>query len=463
MKPDDAALQPAVHPTVLAVDGTPSHMKHRHRPAISKPLRGAAAALLTLTALAPAQALELNASGFATLGYARSDSDYTYQRFINRDGGFKRDSLLAGQLDLRLAPQWSATVQAKVSADENSDRGTVARTSWAFVAWRPHDDWLLRLGKARVPLYLYSESLDVGVASDMARLPHEMYSIVPTNDFDGLFVTRSFTWGPREISVEGYSGAADATARLWLRDGVPPERPAGPLFRTVRARVTGLVLTSRDEALTWRLGVVGTRTSDKKGQPLPVRFPRVELGPGIGYWQVDAQMPGPGIETVPAIRNLAVTAGAEWQFGSGWRLTGEAVRMIQRDTELGSDSKAGYLALFRRIGAFTPYASIARQRSSDGVLGWHDRLIASTVPAMLPGAGVINATQRAAGETLYAFDQRSFALGAAWALSPTAKLKGEWMRTRVGRASAHFDVPPGQADVAGIAVRTVTVNLNVAF
>ncbi len=435
----------------------------------SKPRRWrfAAAPFLALalawSAAAPAGAVELNASGFATVGYARSNSDYRYQRFIDRDGSVKRDSLVAGQLDLRLSPQWSATVQARLSADDHSDKGWAARTSWAFVAWRPGDDWLVRLGKARVPLYLYSESLDVGVANDMARLPHEMYSIVPTNDFKGLFVTRSFTLGTREISVEGYSGSADATARLWMRDGAGAEQPAGPWFHTVHVRVDGLVLTSRDDTLTWRVGAVRTNTRNVGGRPLPVRYPRVDLGPGIGYWQVDPSLPGPGVETTPRIRNLAVTAGAEWQFGEGWRLTGEVVRMIQHDTELGSDSKAGYLALFKRIGAFTPYASVSRQRSSDGVLGWHDRLVAGSMPSFIPGGDQINAAQRAAGESLYAFDQRSFALGVSYALSPTARLKAEWMRTRVGRASAHFDVPPGQPDVTGLSLNTLSASLSFAF
>jgi hypothetical protein len=410
-----------------------------------------------------AQDLEATWSGFATLGWAQSDSDTTTQRFINRDGSWKRDSLLAGQLDLRLSPQWSATVQAKLAACETRDDSVCARTAWAFVAWRPGNDWLLRAGKVRVPLYLHSESLDVGVASDMARLPHEMYSVVPTNDFTGLFATRNFSWGEREISLEGYAGQANATARLWLRDGLPPEVPAGAFFRTVNVKVTGLVLSSRDETLTWRLGAISARTRSADGQPLPVRFPRVDIGPGLTYWQVDDSLPGPGIDRVDRIRNLALTAGAEWSFGSGWRLAGEYVRMMQRDTELGSDSKAGYLALFRRIGAFTPYASVSRQRSSNGVLDWHERLTTPTLPPFVPGAAQINAAQRIAGESGYAFDQRSLALGLSYALSPTAKLKGEWMRTRVGRASGHFDVPAGQPDAQGLQVHTWTANLSVAF
>ena len=430
-----------------------------------KPLlhRHLLAATLTAALCAPAFAVDVSWSGFATLGYAKSDSDYTYQGSINRDGTLKRDSLLAGQVDLRFTPQWSATVQAKLTACETRDDGACARTAWAFVAWRPDNDWLVRLGKVRVPLYLNSESLDVGVSHEMARMPFEMYSIAPTNDFKGLFVTRSFTWGPREVSLEGFAGSTRANARLWLRDGLPPERPAGAFYRSVDVKVSGLALTVRDDALTWRLGVLSTRTRSAEGRGLPVRFPRVDLAPGLGYWQVDDELPGPGIERATPIRNLAVTAGADWSFATDWRVAAEYVRMHQRDTELGSDSRAGYLALFRRIGAFTPYLSVARQKSSDGVLGWHERLVTPTLPGFVPGADMINAAQRISGESLYAFDQRSLSLGVSYALSPTAKIKAEWMRTKVGRASLHFDVPPGQPDTGGLQVRTLSANLSVAF
>lgn len=407
--------------------------------------------------------IEASWSGFATLGYTRSDSAYAYQRFIHEDGSFKRDSLVAGQLDLRLSPQWSATVQAKLAAKEDADEGVGLRTTWAFLAWRPSDDWLVRAGKVRVPLYLHSESLDVGVAQDVARQPHEMYSVSPTNDFTGLFVTRSFGAGETETSLDVYSGQARATARFWYRDGMAPYVPSGAAFETVKVRLTGLALTVRGTELTWRLGLHTTSTSRTDGGAVVVRFPHVDIGPGLGYWKVDASMPGPAIETTVRIRNRAFTAGADWWITDTWRVTAEFVRMRQRDTEMGSDSRAGYLAVFKRFGAFTPYASLARQRSSDGLLEWQRRLTEERLPDFIPGAAQTNAAQRLAGESLYAFDQRSTALGVSYALSSTAKLKAEWMRTRVGAVSNHFDTPQDRSGTRGLRVDTLSANVSVAF
>jgi hypothetical protein len=410
-----------------------------------------------------AHAVEATWSGFATLGYARSDSDYTYQRYINKSGTLRTDSLVAGQLDLRLSPQWSATAQVKLAPSETNDSHTSASAAWAFVAWRPDNDWLLRAGKLRLPLYLHSESLDVGVAHDMARLPYEMYSLAPTNDVTGLRVSRSFQLGEQDISVDAYSGRAKPVARFWLRDGAPPDAPAGAFFKKVDVSISGLVVTGRDPSLTWRLGFHSSRTAQSSGEALPKRYAFVDLGPGLGFWKINDAQPGAPLETVSHIRNLVFTAGAEWQIDDSWKVAGEFVRIKQLDTDIGSDSKAGYVALFKRIGDFTPYVSLARQRSSDGLLEWHRRLTQDQLPAFFPGASQLNAAQRVGGETLYAFDQRSLALGMSYALSPTAKIKAEWMRTQVGNTSTHFDVPAGQPDTQGLRVNTLTMNVSVAF
>src|SRR5690606_38874397 len=123
-----------------------------------------APALLALTLLAPAavcaQASErasLSFSGFGTLGYAMSDRAYRYQRFIDERGGFQRDTVLGGQVDWQLAAQWSATYQAMAAPSVGNDEDWSLRTTWAFLSWRPNNDWLLRAGKQRVPLFLNAE------------------------------------------------------------------------------------------------------------------------------------------------------------------------------------------------------------------------------------------------------------------------------------------------------------------
>ena len=204
-------------------------------------------------------AQELTLSGFGTLGYAQSNRDLTYQRWIDHDGSFERDTLLGAQADVRFSSQWSATLQLKLSPSLKSDDRWDLVPAWAFVAWRPANDWLVRAGRMRVPLYLHSESMDVGNTYDLARLPAEMYGLVPSTDFGGLSVAKTWSYVERDLSLDVYSGEIGSTARFWLRDGIPGSLAAGANFRGVKVATTGVVFTHRSaETIVAPGGAPGT-------------------------------------------------------------------------------------------------------------------------------------------------------------------------------------------------------------
>lgn len=423
----------------------------------------ALAALAMLLAAPPAPAQDASWSAFGSLGYARSNRDYHYLRNIDSGGSFDTDSVLGAQGDLRLNPQWSATVQLKLAQSLKSDSRWDLTPSWAFVAWRPTDDWLLRAGRMRAPLYLQSESMDVGVTHDMARLPVEMYTLAPSSDFAGLSVARTWSLGSRDLSLDLYSGQIGTSARFWLRDGAPPQYGAGANFVDVKLRSSGLVLTLRSPEGTVRGGLHRTSLRRSDGQPIATSYPFVEVAPGIGYYQVDDQLPGPGVPVTGSISNTIYTVGLEQTFLPGWRIAAEYARIAQRDTELGSDSHGGYVALFHSMGRFTPYASWGRLRSSDGTIGWNERLTTNLLPAFIPGADQINAAQRTAGETGYAVDQHSTALGASFAIDAGQKVKLEWLHTRIGRVSRLVDTPQGQESPRHTSIDTLSVGYHFSF
>ena len=55
--------------------------------------------------------------------------------------------------------------------------GVQLTPTWAFVSWRPDNDWLLRLGKQRLPLFLNTENRDVGQTYDLLRLPGGVHDL----------------------------------------------------------------------------------------------------------------------------------------------------------------------------------------------------------------------------------------------------------------------------------------------
>lgn len=423
--------------------------------------------LLLALGTASVLAQDLSVSGFGTLGWAQSNRDFRYQRFVDDGGSARRDTLIGLQGDLRMTPQWSATLQLKLASSLHSDTRWDLKPAWAFVAWRPGDDWLLRAGRMRVPLYLHSESLDVGVSYDLARLPAEMYSIVPSSDFNGASLTRTWSLDGGDLSLDTYAGRIGTTACFWLRDGLPPVQPAGARFEDVSVASRGLVLTWRAVDATWRLGLHRTRTTRDNGKTLPVRYPFVDLQipgmPGVGYYQLDDSMGPLQVEQSEGVSNTVMTAGFDTPLAPGWRLSGEYARMRQSGSELGSESDGGYLALMHNVGRLTPYVSVSRIRSSDTVLGWNRRLSTTTLPAFVPGAARINGAMQMAAETGYAIDQRSWALGASYAIDGRQKLKLEYQRSHIGQVSRLVDSPPGQAPVSDSALGVWTLNYSFSF
>ncbi|MBI3380457.1 MAG: hypothetical protein HY019_00495 [Aquabacterium sp.] len=402
-------------------------------------------------ATVPAHAVDLSASGFGTLGYAVSGQPYNYQRFIDEGGTFKRDTVLGGQLDAKFSAEWSATVQAKVAPSLNNDEDWSLTASWAFVSWRPGNDWLLRLGKQRVPMYLNSENMDVGQTYDFARLPFEMYGISPSNDFKGLYVSR--TWMPDlgETTLDVFHGEADLKARAHLRD-------AGAIFMPVCTTITGAVLTLKQDSSTWRVGLHHTVTRRRDGQDFPSHYPLSALAP---LYRVDNAMPGSEpVGYTSSIVNDVITLGGDIEMAPNWRLVSELARNIQMRTENGANTAGGYVAVLHKMGALTPYVSYARLRSMGVSVQNADNLNAAHIPGDPYG---LNYTQRAASDAIMVYDQDTLALGASYALTAQSKLKAEWARTRIGNRSATVDSPPGEEVVRRQRINVLSLNYSFVF
>jgi hypothetical protein len=432
-------------------------------------LRRLAATGLALAATGlslPAAALDLQWSGFATLGYARADTDGRYLRSIDRDGTFDTDSVAAGQLEVRLNPHWTATVQLKAARTDGHDSRWSIKPAWAVLGWRPSDEWQLRAGRLRAPLYLHSESLDVGVAHDLARLPVEMYSIAPNNSYDGA--SALYTWvlpgrADAELQLELWGGRSRQNARLWISDSVPGLVQPGATYAEVDGRVAGLVLSLRQAHGTLRLGYTDSRAARSDGGATPVRYPYVSLGPGLGYWRTSEALPGPPIEGVRRLRNQVLTAGLEQTLVAGLRVQAEYARVKQGRTELGSDTRGGYVALLAEQGAFTPYVSASRLSTSATQMDWYRRLVAEALPAQVPGAAAINTAQRLGALPVYAANQHTVALGSSWRAPWGGKFKLEWARTQIDEVSRLLDAPTGAPPLASPRFDTWTLSYSLAF
>lgn len=409
-----------------------------------------------------AMAFEYSYSGFGTIGYARSNQPYTYQRFIDDGGTLKRDSVAGLQLDTKFADQFGATVQAKIAAATASDSRFEGSISWAFLSYRPTNDWLIRGGKQRIPLYLYSETYDVGTTYDFARLPTEMYSIVPSNDFTGLSFSKNWPMQRSDISLDVFWGKSKNDFRFWLRDGIPGLYDTGATFEGLDFKLGGLALSYRAKDQLLRLGVGRAIVRRRNGLSFLTGFPFVEIAPGIGYYQVDASLPGPGVPSVRSVVNNTMTLGADLALPSDLRVVSEFARSLVPNSEIAPQGNRGYLSLLRRFNQWTPYVTYAFLRSASRTRDLYRRVNGNTVPGFIPAATQINASQRVGADQIIAYDQHAWALGTSYSFTAKSKLKAEYLRTRIGGVSQLVDAPSG-SNISNRNINVISVSYSFVF
>lgn len=417
-------------------------LKHPNAPQLPRLLpRLLATGLLALAAQA-AQAVDLSWSAFGTIGAAVSDRPFTYQRFITDRPSFERDTVFGAQVDAHLAPEWSATLQAKLAPSlRKADRWDLS-ASWAFVSWRPSNEWLVRVGKLRMPFYLFSENLDVGQSYELARMPMETYAIAPATDTTGLYVTRTWMLPDSELNLDVFSGKARVYHRFYMRD-------VGEDFKYVNTQLTGAVLTWRSDTLTLRAAALQARS-------------KLGFEPGYTVDWVPAPMPGVYVPTgfTDRIVNDILTLGADWRIGGGWRVLAEYERNIQHKTELGANTYGGHVALLKTIERWTPYVVAATLKSTSAQRKLRNELLSADPPAFIPGLaqGI-----RMAADGMPYYDQDSIGIGASYALTPHSKIKAEWMHTRIGDGSVMVDSPAGGPSIANKSINVLSLSYSFAF
>lgn len=449
---------------MLLADGTADNKVGWSRnQGISAKVLGKGLAMLAAYSASVALAADYSFSGFGTLGFAKSDRPYRYQRFVDDNGTYRRDSVAGVQLDALLTPSLGATVQALATPSTSNDTQFDGTLAWAFVSWRPSNDWLFRLGKQRIPLYLYSQTYNVGTTYEFLRLPTEMYSISPSNDFTGISGSKTWETSNGELTLDGYWGGSNLDVRFWIRDGVPPNGNPNVLFRRLAVEGGGLTLTHKGADNILRVGVSKVTIDERNSaNAYPVTYPFVTLEPGIGYFQVDDGLPGPGIPTIDRYGYRTVTLGADFNLGAGYRAIAETARSFVTQTNFSNQSKRGYIAVLKKIQKWTPYISFAYLRSEAEPLSLYERVNSNTVPAFIPGAAEINASQRIGADAILVYDQKSWAIGTSYAISPTQKVKAEWMRVRIGQVSSLVDAPPG-SNIRNQNINILSLSYSVVF
>ena len=388
--------------------------------------------------------INYNFSGFGTLGYTISDQPFKYLQYIDDQGTFARDSLLAGQLDIKFDPKLSATIQAKVAPNESQETGLDADITWAFLSYRPTNDWLFRAGKLQIPGYLNSVNRDVGVTYDYARLPSEFDSISPIYSFLGASVSKTFALADNEIIIDAYAGKTKAASRYYIGDDIEGFYQEGADYYKLEVEVVGASITYKTTHNTYLAGLHRATIKKENGQPWVKKTGFTDIIPelGIGYYN---DQENSGTTTANSFDLYIANIGADIYLSNEVRLAAELAIRNTNDIETGINSIAGYISLQTKINNWTPYIFYSQIKTISDDFKAYSQIDNNQVPNYIPSASAINASQHVIADSFEAYDQFSIAIGTSYRFTPVNMLKAEIMMVQVGKSSSLFDIPSGAA------------------
>ena len=164
-----------------------------------------AVCLASLPALAVEQG-EYQFNGFGTVGVTHmggeSDLDYGMQGQTN--DGWRGDQLSKLAVQLRYGITDTLSVTGQLGTKPTQDSWEVGPGN-LYLAWEANDNLTLRAGRLGTPIYMYSETLNVGFSYPWLRLPEEVYSLVQLTSHDGgdVLYNRSTDIGTLSFQVAG--------------------------------------------------------------------------------------------------------------------------------------------------------------------------------------------------------------------------------------------------------------------
>jgi hypothetical protein len=330
---------------------------------------------------------------------------------------FNPDTKLAGQVQAKFNDQWSAIIQ--LVSQHQYDGTYTPQVEWANVKYSITKSLDIRAGRIVLPVFLYSESRNVGYSNPWLRAPQEIYTINSITSNDGADVTYRFKVAGVANTAQVFYGRAKAK--------VPgdAEISAKPNW--------GFNDTATFDDVTLRLGYVSQNTKIDTDSLDPIFNGLTTLGNGLnafGFSAAGAQ--ALALVDKYSLKDLLIrnyTAGASYDPGK-WFVTAEGA--ISKLDGFLSDSKSWYVTAGYRIAKFTPYAGFAETRPD---VDYEPGISTAGLGPFAAGAAALNA---GINTTLaqFATSQSTTSLGLRWDFISNAALKVQYDRINLGANSA---------------------------
>lgn len=158
----------------------------------------------------------LRVSGFGNLGAVYTDSEYyRFRTDISRGGDTDNNGLdlnaintLGLQLDYHLNNQVDLVGQLTYRGQDNISLDN--SVGLAFLRYKATPNWHVRIGRTPLDLYLLTEYRDISFAYPWAKVPNEVYGLIPYRTLDGGDITYQNFFESIDYRIKLFTGRAES-------------------------------------------------------------------------------------------------------------------------------------------------------------------------------------------------------------------------------------------------------------
>ena len=270
-------------------------------------------------------------------------SDWNHLATYGKNFGVAQESRAGVRMNAKMTESLNGIVQVDARGTKGSSGATL---EWAYIAYEPADDWTLQLGRKRLPIYYYSDFMDVGFAYPWVRAPQDLYGW-EVNNFNGVTVVKTGHMQSWNSRTSFFYGREDSRANVLANYFYP----------------------GMNVDLVWR-DILGADL-ELSHDWLTVRFVYIES-------RVDISSPVAGPVVNGAKQHIyGVSANNDY---SNWLLRSEFSVFDPWD-DMGYRSNAGMLGVGYHVGDYTPMLTYSRFRDANsyGSPNWESDTTAITL------------------------------------------------------------------------------------
>lgn len=309
-------------------------------------------------------------NGFFSTGYTRATNDAGYDD-ATEDSDLRTLSLFGLQGTFALTRNTEAVLQLVSRGNEDWD----TEAEWAYLRHQFRTGTEVRAGKMRLPLFMESETLEIGYGQPWARPPEAVYDPVPVRSYLGADLAHTFSFDSSSLETRVFGGHLNDDA----------DSLGGTVDVELR-NLTGLTANWTNYLWTFR-GV----------------YARAEASVASAGGVIDL-----GDDEKAEFMGL----GLSYDDGT-WLLMSELTR-VEVDGEF-QDTDSAYITFGRRIKEVTPYVTASWIESQDNYE--RDGVIFPTGGPGIP-ADVLDVRRQA------------YSLGMRWDMTTSVAMKFDWTHAR---------------------------------